>query len=81
MATSIYDPCLLITTIENGFSIVKMQIDDIIILADESFLTLKKNELLNAKFIVKSKEKLTPDSPLIFNECVLVQNGNTMSLR
>jgi hypothetical protein len=42
---------------------------------------LEENELLNAKFIVKPKEKLTPDSPLIFNEYVLVQNGNTMSLR
>jgi hypothetical protein len=58
-----------------------MQTDDTIILADEPFLTLKKNELLNAKFIAKPKEKLTPDSPLIFNRCVLVQNGNTISLR
>jgi endonuclease YncB( thermonuclease family) len=38
-------------------------------------------KLLNAKFIAKPKEKLTPDSPLIFNGCVLVQDGNTMSLR
>jgi hypothetical protein len=58
-----------------------MQIDDTIILADEPFSTLEKNELLNAKFIVKPKEKLTPDSPLIFNGCVLVQDGNIMSLR
>jgi endonuclease YncB( thermonuclease family) len=58
-----------------------MQTDDTIILADESFLTLKENELLNAKFITKSKKKLTPDSPLIFNGYVLVQDGNTMSLR
>jgi hypothetical protein len=57
-----------------------MQIDDIIILTDEHFSTLEKNELLNVKFIVKSKEKLIPDSPLIFNGCVLVQNGNAMSL-
>jgi hypothetical protein len=81
MAISTYDLCLLVTIIENGFNIVGMQTDDIIILADEHFLTLKKNELLNAKFIAKSKEKLIPDSPLIFNECVLVQDGNTMSLR
>jgi hypothetical protein len=81
MAISTYDPCLLITTTENGFNIIRMQTDDIIILANEHFLTLEKNELLNAKFITKPKEKLIPDSPLIFNECVLVQNGNTMSLR
>jgi hypothetical protein len=81
MATSIYDPCLLITITENGFNIVRMQINDIIILADEPFSTLKKNELLNAKFIAKPKEKLTPNSLLIFNGCILVQDGNTMSLR
>jgi hypothetical protein len=39
------------------------------------------NELLNAKFITKPKEKLTPDSSLIFNEYILVQDGNTISLR
>jgi hypothetical protein len=72
MVISTYDPCLLIITTENGFSIVGMQTDDTIILVDKYFLTLKKNELLNAKFIAKSKEKLTPDSPLIFNRCVLV---------
>jgi hypothetical protein len=81
MATSTYDSCLLVTTIENGFGIIGMQTDDIIILADEPFSILEKNELLNAKFIAKSKEKLTPDSPLIFNGCVLVQDGNIMSLR
>jgi hypothetical protein len=72
MTISTYDPCLLITTIENGFSIIRMQIDNTIILADEHFLTLEKNELLNAKFITKSKEKLTPNSLLIFNEYILV---------
>jgi hypothetical protein len=72
MATSTYDPCLLVTIIENGFGIVRMQTDDIIILADEHFSILKENELLNAKFIAKSKEKLTPDSPLIFNGYILV---------
>jgi hypothetical protein len=72
MTTSTYDPCLLITTTENGFGIVRMQTNDTIILTDEPFLTLEKNELLNAKFIVKSKEKLTPDSLLIFNGYILI---------
>jgi hypothetical protein len=49
-----------------------MQTDNTIILADESFSILEKKELLNAKFIAKPKEKLTPNSPLIFNGCVLV---------
>jgi hypothetical protein len=72
MAISIYDLCLLVTIIKDGFSIVRMQTDDTIILVDEYFLTLEKNELLNAKFIIKSKEKLTPDSLLIFNKYVLI---------
>jgi hypothetical protein len=71
MATSTYDPCLLVTTIENRFDIIGIQTNDTIILADEYFLTLEKNELLNAKFIAKPKEKLIPNSLLIFNECVL----------
>jgi hypothetical protein len=81
MAISIYDPCLLITIIENRFGIVGMQTDDIIILIDEPFSTLEENELLNARFITKPKEKLTPNSPLIFNGCVLVQDGNIISFR
>jgi hypothetical protein len=72
MAISTYDPYLLVIITENGFSIVKMQTNDTIILADEHFLTLEKNELLNAKFIAKPKEKLTPDSLLIFNGCILI---------
>jgi hypothetical protein len=81
MITSTYDLCLLIIITENDFDIVGMQTDDTIILTDERFSTLKENELLNAKFTVKPKEKLTPDSSLIFNGCVLVQDGNIISLR
>jgi hypothetical protein len=81
MATSTYDPCLLITTTKDSFGIVGMQTDDTIILADERFSTLEENELLIAKFIAKLKEKLTPNSPLIFNGCVLIQDDNVMSLR
>jgi hypothetical protein len=72
MTTSIYDLYLLITITENDFDIVRMQTDDTIILANEHFSTLEENELLNAKFIIKLKEKLIPDSPLIFNGCVLI---------
>ena len=81
MAISTYDLCLLVTITEDGFGIIGMQIDDTIILADEPFSTLEENELLNAKFIVKPKEKLIPDSLLIFNGCVLVQDGSIISLR
>ena len=49
-----------------------MQTNNIIILADECFSALEKNELVNIKITAKSKKKLTPDSPLIFNGCVLI---------
>ena len=42
---------------------------------------MEENELLNVKFTIKPKEKLTSNSPLIFNRCVLVQDDNVMSLR
>jgi hypothetical protein len=58
-----------------------MQTDDTIILTDKRFSTLEKNELVKAKFLAKPKKKLTAELPLIFNDCVLSQNGRTISLR
>jgi hypothetical protein len=58
-----------------------MQTNNTIILANERFSVLKKNKLINTKFTAKSKEKLTPDSLLIFNRCILTQNGSVISLR
>jgi hypothetical protein len=58
-----------------------MQTDDTIILADERFSTLKEDKLMKAKFLAKPKEKLTAELPLIFNGCVLSQDGRTISLR
>jgi hypothetical protein len=81
MATSIYDPYFLISITEDSFGIVGMQTDDTIILAAERFSTLKKDELVKAKFLAKPKEKLTAELPLIFNGCVLSQDGRTISLR
>jgi len=68
--TSTYDPCFLITTKE-VFGLVGMQTDDILILALEEFSALEDDELSKAKFLVKPKEALTPETLLIFNGCVL----------
>ena len=81
MTTSTYDPCFLITTTEDKFGVVGMQTDDTIILADSKFAALEEDELTKAKLLAKPKEKLASDSPLIFNGCVLTQNGRTISLR
>jgi hypothetical protein len=81
MATSTYDPCFLISTTEDGFGIVGMQTDDTIILSDDRFAATEEDELVKAKLLAKPKEKLTSDTPLIFNGCVLTQEGNVVLLR
>ena len=80
MTTSTYDLCFLISTTDK-FGVVKIQIDDTIILADEQFAALEKDELIKAEFLAKPKEKLTSESPLVFNDCVLIQTDRTISLR
>ena len=39
-----YNPCLLYTLL-NGFSIVKLQTDNTLFLADQTFVDIKKTEL------------------------------------
>jgi hypothetical protein len=80
MATSIYDLCFLITTNKDTFGIVGMQTDDTIILADERFLAREEEELKQAKYTTKPKEKLTAVNPLLFNGCVLSLQGDQMTL-
>ena len=80
MTTSTYDPCFLISTTDK-FGVVGIQTDDTIILADEQFAALEKDELTKAELLAKPKEKLTPESPLVFNGCVLIQADHTISLR
>jgi hypothetical protein len=78
MTTSTYDPCLLITTSKDKFGIVGMQTDDTIILSDEQFSYLEERELV---FLAKPKEKLTTETTLIFNGCILTRNGDELTLR
>jgi len=79
MATSTYDPCLLITQTPGTFGIVGMQTDDTLILAQEKFAQLEEEELI---FTAKPKENLTTEAPLIFNGCVLtLNNDGSMDLR
>ena len=55
-----------------------MQTNNILILALEEFLVLKNNELSKAKLLIKLKEALVSETPLIFNRCVLVQYKDTI---
>ena len=49
-----------------------MQINNTLILVLKEFLVIKDNKLNKAKFLIKLKEALIPEIPLIFNRCVLI---------
>ena len=72
MIISTYNPCFLITTKKKVFSLIKMQTDNTLILALEEFSVLEDNKLSKAKFFIKFKEALAPETLLIFNRCVLI---------
>ena len=69
---STYNPCFLIITKKGVFGLIGMQTNNTLILALEEFLVLKDNKLSKAKFLAKPKEALAPETPLIFNRCVLI---------
>jgi hypothetical protein len=73
MIISTYNPCFLIIIIKKNFGIIGIQTNNIIILADNQFLALEKDELIKTKFLAKPKKKLIPIVPLIFNGCILTQ--------
>ena len=55
---SIFNLCFLITTIGTLFGIVSIQTNNIIILREDQFLTLKEDKLAKANLMAKPKEKL-----------------------
>jgi hypothetical protein len=73
MITSIYNPCLLVTTIKDMFEMIEMQTDDTLIVEIENFSALKKDKLQKIKFITKLKKQLSLKNSFIFNSCILNQ--------
>ena len=49
-----------------------MQTDNTLILVLEEFLVSNNNKLNKAKFLVKLKEALVPETLLIFNRYILI---------
>ncbi len=70
MAQFTYDFCLLykVTEIDNLSDAVRMQTDDILLLADQSFITLKKETIKSAKIMTKNRERFISNNSLKFNE-------------
>jgi hypothetical protein len=82
MESSTYDPCLLISTGEDGaFAIVGMQTDDTLILADEKFLKKEEQKLKEANLTGKPIDELTEQEPLPFNGGVLYLKGEEIHLQ
>ena len=77
MIISTYDPCFLIITKE-VFGLIGMQTDNTLIVALEEFSVLEDNKLSKAKFLIKPKEALAPETPLIFNRYILTQYKDTI---
>ena len=46
--------------------------DNILILVLEEFLVLENNKLSKAKFLIKPKKALVPETLLIFNRYILI---------
>ena len=80
MMTSSFDPCLLISN-SDLFGIVGLQTDDTLICGDEGFQDLEQEKLQEAGFTAKNKEKLAPDTPLLFNGCVLSIKDDVLTIR
>jgi hypothetical protein len=79
IAISIYDLCFLIITNKDIFGIVSIQTDDTIILVDKRFSAREEEELKQAKYIIKPKEKLTIINLLLFNSYVLLFQGDQIT--
>ena len=70
--TFIYNLCFLITTKKEVFSLIGIQIDNILILILKEFSVLKDNKLNKTKFLIKLKEVLVLETLLIFNGYMLI---------
>jgi hypothetical protein len=82
MVTSSYDPCLLISSSENGeFAMIGMQTDDTIGLTTLAFSRREDEKLAEAAFKAKPKEALEEGKPLVFNGGIVSMEGGNLVLR
>ena len=68
MSASTYNPCLLYTKDKNGFSVVRLQTNNTLFLANNIFVTTKETKLKIAGFLAKEREKLTLATLIKFNK-------------
>lgn len=78
MRESIYNLCILY--ISGLFSIMGIQTDNTLILADHDFASVKENAITSAKIMIKNREYLTPTHPLNFNNVQIQSNSDRIIL-
>jgi hypothetical protein len=62
-------------------SIVDMQTNDILILANSNFAAAKKKAIIDAKIMIKSRDNLESNSSLKFNDTIIECQENDIYLR
>jgi hypothetical protein len=80
MTTFTYNPCLLIITTKRAFGIIKIQINNTLILRSKKFNIIKEEKLIKAKFSAKPKELFSSKTLLIFNSYILTQKEEDIKL-
>jgi hypothetical protein len=81
MAQSTYDPCLMYSTNNTSFGLVRLQTDDTLIVADNTFTEAEEVELQKAGFIAKKREQLTKGNKLKFNgRDITLQSDNSITI-
>ena len=78
MIESIYNSCLFYSS--SLFSIVRMQTNDILILADNDFASTKEDAIRSAKIMTKDIEHILPAHSLKFNGAQIKLDSNRIVL-
>ncbi len=68
MISFTYNSCLLYIIDHICMSIVSMQTDDTLILADQSFAVVENETIISAKIMIKTREQLISNNSLKFND-------------
>ncbi|EED17254.1 hypothetical protein TSTA_023080 [Talaromyces stipitatus ATCC 10500] len=81
METSMYNLYLLhCCNLEQGFGVIGMQTDDILIVADEAFAAREEEQIKRANILCKPCEQLITGKSLRFNGAVITEDAQGITL-
>jgi hypothetical protein len=67
--------------LRTNMSVVNMQTNDILILANSNFAAAKKKAIIDAKIMIKSRDNLESNSSLKFNDTIIERQENDIYLK